>query len=83
MRCNTRDTISSMTSSVITGATGRAAASAFAADKFANGFVLSFVAAGLSTVAVGEVGATVGLSTEGVCEGGAKVDAIGLSTEAV
>src|SRR4029450_6690240 len=40
MRCITRDTISSISSSVMIGAGGRAAASAFAADRVANGFAV-------------------------------------------
>ena len=70
MRWMTRETISSITSSVMTGAgAGRAAASAFAADKFANGFL-----AGVD--ATGALGA-MGLSAVAECEVGAKVDAMG------
>ncbi len=84
MRCNTRDTISSITSSVITGAAGRAAASAFAADRFANGFAVGFVATGLSAEAVCEVGAKVDATgATGAMGAMGATGAIGLSAEAV
>src|SRR5262245_13428152 len=61
IRANTREMISSMNSSVMTGATGRAAASAFAAERLANGLVvvvLGALGAAGTTGASNDTGAT-------------------------
>ena len=57
MRCITRDTISSIRSSVMIGAGGRAAASAFNADRFANGLAVVFGAVDANGAATGAMGA--------------------------